>query len=74
VKDDLWRGLQSAVDPASLPDGQDFKSVMDTWVVQSGYPVVTVSRNYAGKKIKLNQVYISYYRKKNNKNIIINYL
>jgi aminopeptidase N len=33
-----------------LPPGFEFKDVMDTWILQSGYPVVTFERLYDDKK------------------------
>ncbi|XP_069481326.1 aminopeptidase Ey-like [Ambystoma mexicanum] len=44
IYDDLWSSLQKAVDnqtAVQLP--RDIKSIMDTWVLQMGFPVVTVN-------------------------------
>uniref|UniRef100_T1J0H5 Aminopeptidase N n=1 Tax=Strigamia maritima TaxID=126957 RepID=T1J0H5_STRMM len=40
VQDDLWKHMTNA-----SSNNIDVKKVMDTWTVQTGYPVVTVSRN-----------------------------
>ncbi|EDW89710.1 aminopeptidase Q [Drosophila yakuba] len=46
-KPDLfWRSLQLASErEGSFDKDWDVKSIMDTWIVQSGYPLVTVIRN-----------------------------
>lgn len=44
-RDDLWRHLNQA----AKNDGKlsiDVKQIMDTWTLQMGYPVVTVTREY----------------------------
>ncbi|KAG7211602.1 hypothetical protein KM043_010857 [Ampulex compressa] len=47
TSDDLWKALQDALDESDIPH-QDFrlKEVMDTWTEQTGFPLVTVNRNY----------------------------
>ncbi|XP_015517533.2 aminopeptidase N [Neodiprion lecontei] len=44
TSDRLWEAIQEAVDA----NGQSLnvKEVMDTWVTQAGFPVVTVTRDY----------------------------
>lgn len=44
--DDLWTGLQTVVPADLLPEGMTLKNVMDTWTLQSGYPVINVERLY----------------------------
>ncbi|KAM9311210.1 aminopeptidase N [Gastrophryne carolinensis] len=42
---DLWKHLQEAVDnqtAVQLPPGETVQSIMDTWVLQMGFPVVTI--------------------------------
>ena len=48
-KDDLWAQLTSAaIEDGSLPSGgQDIKTIMDTWTLQKGLPVVNVARTSA---------------------------
>ncbi|XP_068081869.1 uncharacterized protein [Anabrus simplex] len=47
VADDLFAALQKAVDEDGvLTEGLTVKTIMDTWTLQSGYPVITVTRNY----------------------------
>ncbi|KAG8235175.1 hypothetical protein J437_LFUL015481, partial [Ladona fulva] len=45
--DDLWQSLstQAHLD-GSLPTNMTVKEVIDTWILQPGFPVVTVERNY----------------------------
>ena len=48
VQDDLFDALQDALEAAGkldlLPPGISVKQVMDTWTLQTGYPLVRVSR------------------------------
>ena len=46
-QDDLWNALtqQAHVDKA-LGDNVTVKQIMDTWTLQTGFPVVTVVRDY----------------------------
>jgi len=52
VTDDLWAELsaQAAVDGIKQPDGSalDIKAIMDAWLNQMGYPLLSVSRNGDG--------------------------
>ncbi|XP_039453704.1 aminopeptidase N-like [Culex pipiens pallens] len=46
-QDDLWQALtEEAQEDGRFPDGFDVKAVMDTWTLQTGYPVVYVERDY----------------------------
>jgi len=46
-QDDLWESLtEEAHKEGSLPKCLSVKQVMDTWTVQTGYPLVTVTRHY----------------------------
>ncbi|CAL4088040.1 unnamed protein product, partial [Meganyctiphanes norvegica] len=45
-QDDLWSHLTSAAhEDDTLPKDLTVKSVMDTWTLKMGYPVVTITRN-----------------------------
>ncbi|XP_044735757.1 aminopeptidase N-like [Chrysoperla carnea] len=49
VTDDLWAALsEEAHKRGVLQEGMDVKTIMDTWTVQTGYPLVTVTRNPDG--------------------------
>ncbi|EDV58060.2 uncharacterized protein Dere_GG24189 [Drosophila erecta] len=50
----FWRSLQLASErEAALAKNWDVKSIMDTWTMQDGYPLVTVIRN--GSEVFLTQ-------------------
>merc|ERR1719153_1277968 len=55
-QDDLWHHLtvQGHKDN-NLPLEMDVKTIMDTWTLQMGFPVLTVTRNYTSNTAKLNQ-------------------
>lgn len=45
-QDDLWRCLTDAGHTAMvMPSGLTVKQIMDTWTLQTGYPVLTVRRD-----------------------------
>ena len=56
VQDDLWSALnnQSIVDGLELP--ATIKTIMDSWALQTGYPIVTVKRDYTNQSAILTQV------------------
>ena len=55
-QDDLWQSLtEVAAHEKSLRNDLNVKTIMDTWTLQMGYPVVNVQRNYETNEIKLNQ-------------------
>ncbi|GJQ77626.1 hypothetical protein Trydic_g12754 [Trypoxylus dichotomus] len=46
-KDDLFKSLtDEAHNSAALPKNLTVKEIMDTWTLQTGYPVIYVKRNY----------------------------
>ena len=47
TQDDLWRYLtDQAHKDGTLSLDMDVKTVMDTWTLQMGFPLVTIRRNY----------------------------
>lgn len=58
VQDDLWTALtyQAELDSVKLPT--DIKTIMDSWTLKMGYPVVNVIRNYTYSLITVQQVLI----------------
>jgi aminopeptidase N len=56
-QDDLWDQLTlQAHQDDSLPPRMTVKEIMDTWTLQTGYPVVTVTRNYVNGSAYISQV------------------
>ena len=58
TQDDLWRYLtQQAHTDNTLPSDVSIKTIMDTWTLQMGFPVVSVTRNYDSNEATLVQVF-----------------
>jgi len=55
-QDDLWHHLtvQGHKD-GTLAKDMDVKTVMDTWTLQKGFPVITINRNYQDKTATVSQ-------------------
>ncbi|XP_022908762.2 aminopeptidase N isoform X2 [Onthophagus taurus] len=55
-QDDLWRFLTNQAHLEQILD-QDMsvKIIMDSWTLQTGFPVITVTRNYKNRLIKFKQ-------------------
>lgn len=55
-QDNLWESLtQAAHKNGALPENYDIKSIMDSWTLQTGYPVINVTRDESGKVAKISQ-------------------
>ncbi|KAG5878428.1 hypothetical protein JTB14_026301 [Gonioctena quinquepunctata] len=55
-QDDLWKSLtKEAHKNDVLPKNLTVKVIMDTWTLQTGYPVITVTRDYAKKTAEVTQ-------------------
>lgn len=55
-QDDLWETLtKEAHENGVLREVVTVKQIMDTWTLQTGYPVVNVSRDYELNNIKMTQ-------------------
>ena len=56
-QDELWQFLsEQAHRDSVLPLSLDVKTIMDTWTLQMGYPVVTIQRNYTDGYVYIQQV------------------
>lgn len=56
-QDDLWTSLtEEAHRRGSLDTNLTVKKIMDTWTLQTGYPVLKVVRDYSTDKVSLSQV------------------
>ncbi|XP_053669421.1 aminopeptidase N [Anopheles marshallii] len=55
-QDNLWESLtEEAHANGVLPDFIDVKKVMDSWTLQTGYPIITVTRNYDANSAEVTQ-------------------
>lgn len=55
-QEDLWRYLTDEARSASVLDNTtSVKEIMDTWTLQTGFPVVNVTRNYENKILTFTQ-------------------
>lgn len=54
-RNDLWNSL-SAYATRNLPDNVSLADIMDGWVLQPGFPVVTAIVKYSQKQIEISQV------------------
>ncbi|KAJ8715807.1 hypothetical protein PYW07_010289 [Mythimna separata] len=55
-QDDLWRELTAASQQyGGLTRNVTVKQVMDTWTTQTGYPILTVTRDYEDKSLTIKQ-------------------
>lgn len=56
-QNDLWDSLTEVAHKAgTLAVHLSVKEIMDTWTLQTGYPVVTVTRNYEKGSATIQQV------------------
>jgi len=56
-QDDLWSSLtEEAHREGSLAQNMSVKEIMDTWTLQTGYPVLKVVRDYSTDTVTLSQV------------------
>ena len=55
-QNDLWNALTKQAHKDKVLDrGVTIKEIMDTWTLQSGFPIVTVTRNYKNGSVTLMQ-------------------
>lgn len=56
VQDDLWRALtqQAVSDSIDLP--VDVATIMETWTLKMGFPLITVIRDYSSCVTNISQV------------------
>lgn len=56
-QDDLWQELtETSVKHNALTRNVTVKEVMDTWTTQTGYPLLTVERDYSANTLTITQV------------------
>jgi len=57
MQNDLWEALTSQAHADNVLDESiSVKEIMDTWTLQTGFPVITVSRDYTTGDVNLKQV------------------
>lgn len=55
-QDDLWQSLtEVAHKSGSLPANTTVKMIMDTWTLQTGYPIISVDRDYESGTATISQ-------------------
>ncbi|XP_017100831.2 aminopeptidase N-like [Drosophila bipectinata] len=55
-QDDLWKSLSKAAHQfGSLPKNYDIKTIMDSWTLQTGFPVINITRDYSKNTATLSQ-------------------
>uniref|UniRef100_A0A182VV47 Aminopeptidase n=1 Tax=Anopheles minimus TaxID=112268 RepID=A0A182VV47_9DIPT len=55
-QDNLWAALtEEAHANGVLPDFIDVKKVMDSWTLQTGYPIISITRNYDANSAEVTQ-------------------
>jgi hypothetical protein len=58
VEDDLWLALQQQVDEDGISLPTTVKDIMETWTLQMGFPLITVTRDYTTGGASVSQVKI----------------
>lgn len=57
TQDDLWEALtEEAHQVRVLSPNMNVKQIMDTWTLQTGFPLITVTRDYEGRTAFVSQV------------------
>lgn len=57
AQDDLWEALTETAHSAEvLNNNVSVKMIMDSWTLQTGYPLVTVKRDYKRNSVTVSQV------------------
>ncbi|XP_043065120.1 aminopeptidase Ey-like [Drosophila ficusphila] len=55
-RDDLWDSLtQAAHKNFILPKDYEIKAIMDSWILQTGYPILHVTRDYSARTASFSQ-------------------
>jgi len=67
-QDDLWSSLSDAAHVNRvLPSPVDIKVIMNTWTLQVGYPIITITRVYDQRTAFIKQVCLHSLRLKKRK-------
>ncbi|PSN50099.1 hypothetical protein C0J52_04710, partial [Blattella germanica] len=66
-QDDLWNSLTMVAHQQDvLPHNMTIKMIMDTWTLQIGYPVITITRDYPKGTAKITQKRFRRYKDEEN--------
>ena len=60
VEGELWAALDSAAQEDSVQLPADIKTIMNSWTLKMGFPVVTIVRNYSSQTAIATQVLYYY--------------
>ena len=60
MQDDLWSAFDSQLIDEGLELPASIKTIMSSWSIQTGYPIVTIRRDYTSNSAILTQVYIKF--------------
>jgi hypothetical protein len=63
VEGELWAALDSAAQEDSVQLPADIKTIMNSWTLKMGFPVVTIVRNYTSQTAIATQVVKCYYKR-----------
>lgn len=56
VHDDLWEAMSNVSNIETLELPASIKTIMSSWSLQTGYPIVTIRRNYDTQSAIVTQV------------------
>lgn len=69
--EDLWTALQDTLDESTVPIKFQVHEVMNSWIRQKGYPLVTVISDPLANRTTITQEYFQPYEKLNTRENII---
>jgi len=69
VEGELWAALDSAAQEDSVQLPADIKTIMNSWTLKMGFPVVTIVRNYSSQTAVATQVLCYYNLLSRSKNV-----
>ena len=55
-QDDLWEAMNEAAITDALDLPTDVQTIMNSWSLQTGYPVINIQRNYDNQSAEITQV------------------
>lgn len=55
TSENLYKSLELVVDKKTLPDKVTLQQILESWVTQPGYPVISVTKDKQEKKVTIEQ-------------------